>query len=71
MGRSQRTSVSRLTDALVVGFLFALPGWVLLQVFDIGVLWALLVPAAVGVALGWLFGNVLLFLCEVVLGLFE
>ena len=71
MARKQRSAASRSLDALVVGFVFALPGWALTQFFEVSVFWALVVPVAVGLLLGWLFGNVLLFLLEVLLGLFD
>lgn len=69
--RKPRSTTERWVNALVTAFLFALPGWFCVRVFDVSPLLAIAPAAALGFALGWFAGNVILFLCDVFLGLFK
>lgn len=69
--RGERSIGERWINGLLTGFLFALPGWFCVRVFDASPLVAIVPAAVLGFALGWFAGNVILFVLDVILGLFR
>ncbi len=69
--REPHSAAERWINALTMAFVCALPGWFCVQVFDASPLLAIVPAAAVGFALGWFAGNLLMLLLDVLLGMFR